>query len=300
MEDYNAFLEKKNKYIESIGFDVKKERLNNKLFDFQKDIVKWSLKKGRSALFLDCGLGKTFIQLEWANKIHQREDKPILILAPLAVTHQTVKEGEKFGIATKYVEYQSDVINGINITNYEKLHHFEPHKFIGVVLDESSILKSYTGKIRTQIIDSFIKTPYKLACTATPAPNDFMELGNHSEFLGVSTRMEMLSMFFINDTSDTGTWRLKGHAEKKYWEWVSNWAIMIANPRDLGYNECGFDLPNLNFFEYQVEAKQNLDGILFKQLAQTLEERREARKISIDERVKKCSTIIKNMLQVNA
>lgn len=292
MGDYSEFLEKKNDYIQDVGFTIEKDSLNSKLFDFQKDILIWALKKGRSALFLDCGLGKTFLQLEWSNKIYQRENKPILILAPLAVTHQTVKESEKFGIKVKYVEKQEDIINGINVTNYEKLHHFEAYKFVAIVLDESSILKSYTGKTRNQILDSFAKTKYKLACTATPAPNDFQELGNHSEFLGISTRMEMLSMFFINDTSDTGTWRLKGHAQKKYWEWVSNWAIMIANPKDLGYEECGFDLPALNFYEYQVETHQNLDGVLFKQLAQTLEERREARKISIKERVDKCKEII--------
>jgi len=290
--DYKQFLERKKIMVTASGFDINAEELNEKLFDFQKDIVKWALKKGRAAIFADCGLGKTPMQLEWSNQVHKKDNLPILILAPLAVAHQTVSEGDKFNIKVNYAENQSQIINGINITNYEKLHHFDASKFNGIVLDESSILKSYSGKTRNTIIESFNKTNYRLACTATPSPNDFTELGNHSEFLGVQTRAEMLSMFFINDTANVGTWRLKGHAEKEYWKWVSNWSIMLTNPRDLGYNQVGYDLPEIQFIQHTVEVEQNLNGQLFKQLAQTLEERRDARKISLTQRVNKCKEIV--------
>ena len=183
--NYEDFLLNKKFVLESSGFDIDKEQLNPMLYDFQKDIVRWALAKGRAAIFADCGFGKTAMQLEWADKIHKHTGGKVLVLAPLSVAPQTAREGKKFGIEVKICESQSDVIDGINITNYEKLDRFVANEFVGVVLDESSILKSFTGKVRTSIIDHFAKVPYKLACTATPAPNDYMELGNHSEFLGV-------------------------------------------------------------------------------------------------------------------
>ena len=213
--NYEEFIKSKTIEFKNYGFDISKESLNPMLFDFQKDIVRWALKKGRAAIFADCGLGKTPMQLEWANQIYKREGGKILILAPLAVATQTQREGEKFHIPVNICESQADVKEGINITNYEKLEKFVANEFIGVVLDESSILKSFTGKVRNTIIDNFRHTPYKLACTATPAPNDYMELGNHSEFLGVMTRSEMLSMYFVHDGGQTSKWRLKGHAEDK-------------------------------------------------------------------------------------
>jgi superfamily II DNA or RNA helicase len=208
----------------------------------------------------------------------------VLILAPLAVSKQTAREGRKFGVDVNICRDQSDVKPGINITNYEMLHHFDPAHFAGVVLDESGILKAYTGKYRTQIIEAFCRTPYRLACTATPAPNDHAELGNHSEFLGVMSRTEMLSMFFINDAGDTGTWRLKGHAESEFWGWMCSWAVMIRKPSDLGYDDGKFQLPALNIENTTIKCDKPLSGMLFHMPAKTLSDRRKARKESMDKR----------------
>lgn len=238
-EKYQSFIASKEFVVKESGITVDKEDLNPMLYDFQKDIVRWALIKGKAAIFADCGLGKTPMQLEWAKKVNEYTGKPVLILAPLAVSSQTVHEGEKFGIAVNICESQEDVINGINITNYEKLERFVAKEFSGIILDESSILKSFTGKVRTMIIDCFRHTPYRLACTATPAPNDFMELGNHSEFLGVMTRSEMLSMFFVHDGGETSKWRLKGHAENVFWEWMCSWAVYVNSPEDIGYDLGG-------------------------------------------------------------
>jgi superfamily II DNA or RNA helicase len=200
---YEEFLKSKETEFKSSGFEVNRDLLNDNLYDFQKDIVKWSLRKGRAAIFADCGLGKTLMQLEWASHVSKQTNGNVLILAPLAVTEQTKREGIKFGIDINICESQENIVPGINITNYEKLDRFDTKKFNGIVLDESSILKSFTGKVRTLIINKFKDTPYKLACTATPAPNDYMELGNHAEFLGVMTRNEMLSMYFVHDGGNT-------------------------------------------------------------------------------------------------
>lgn len=198
LTDYYQFLEKKKIQIRTSGFDIETDELNPKLFDFQKDIVRWALRKGKACIFADCGLGKTAMQLEWAHQVHINTFGDVLIVAPLAVAEQTKREGEKFDIPVTICRAQTDVRPGINITNYEMLQHFDASKFIGVVLDESSILKHFASKMRTLIIDTFAETEYKLACTATPAPNDYMELGNHSEFVGAMTRAEMLSMFFAH------------------------------------------------------------------------------------------------------
>ena len=268
------------------GFDIDKKQLNNSLFEYQKDIVRWSLKKGRSAIFADCGLGKTLMQLEFAQQVINRVGGSVLILAPLAVTGQTKTEGQEFGYQVNICESQEDVIEGINITNYEKLDRFVGNKFIGIVLDESSILKSFTGKIRDSIINTFRGTPYKLACTATPSPNDYMELGNHSEFLGVMTRTEMLSMYFIHDSGETSKWRLKGHAEAVFWEWMSSWAVVLDNPKNLGYEISGFDLPKLNIHQIIVDG----DKVVTEK--QTLTQRRKARKDSLELRCKAASELV--------
>jgi len=281
--DYQEFLKQKDIVDRNSGFNP--TAINPMLFPFQSAIVKWACKRGRAAIFADCGLGKTPMQLEWAKQVHTNEGKPILILAPLAVSKQTKREGEKFGISVNICESQEDVVNGINIANYEKLHKFDASSFIGIVLDESSILKSYTGKFRTQIIESFKLTPYKLACTATPAPNDFVELGNHAEFLNILSRSEMLSLFFINDTANVGTWRLKGHGEDKFWKWLCSWAVMLSKPSELGFEDNGFILPELNIIEHVIEFGKPLDGCLFPQKAETLNERRQARRESIDEKI---------------
>ena len=279
---YKDFINNKNFILENNGFDIDKSELNPSMFDFQKDIVRWALKKGRSAIFADCGMGKTLMQLEWSKKVGGK----ILIVAPLSVTTQTQREGEKFGYKVTICESQEDVQDGINITNYEKLDKFECNIFNGVVLDESSILKSYTGKIRTQIIDYFQKTPYKLACTATPAPNDFMELGNHSEFLGIMTRAEMVSMYFVHDGGQTSKWRLKRHAESIFWQWMASWAVFIDNPANLGYEVDGYDLPKLNIHEIIVDGEEPSTENL------TLTQRRQARKDSLELRCQAAANLV--------
>lgn len=284
---YEKFLAEKAIIDVPTGFEPTRE-LPGKLFDFQKDVVRWALRRGRAALFEDCGLGKSAQQLAWAQQVLEETNKPVLILAPFCVAQQTVREGKKFGIDVSLVKSDSDVsASEIYITNYEKLHKFNASNFSGVVLDESSILKSYDGATRDLIIDSFRKTQYKLACTATPAPNDFMELGNHAEFLGVMSRVEMLATFFVHDGGDTSKWRIKRHAQEDFWKWLCSWAVNIRKPSDLGYDDKGFKLPKLNMFEHIVESNQKIDGYLFALPAASLQERREARKESKAERVQK-------------
>lgn len=291
MTDYQEFLESKRISVAPSGFTP--DSLNSMLYPFQSDIDWWSLERGKAALFEDCGLGKTPQQLVWAEHVVRKYNKPVLILAPLAVSKQTVREAAKFGIEAYLANQQSDVIKpAIYVTNYEKLHHFNPFSFAGVVLDESSILKSFTGATRNQLIEAFVDTPMKLCCTATPAPNDFMELGNHSEFLGVLTRTEMLSTFFVHDGGDTSKWRLKGHAEEEYWKWVCQWAVMLRQPSDLGYDNNGFVLPPLNYHHHVVKSEKNMDGFLFPVEAQTLLERRSARRVSLNERVEMCAALV--------
>jgi len=288
-QSYDAFLQQKRIIFELSGISISKTDVNPLLFDFQRDIVVWALKKGRAAVFANTGLGKTFIQLEWARHIYQYTNLPVLILAPLAVTYQTKQEAQKLNISVQICNTMGDVIDGINITNYEKLHKFDVNKFGGIVLDESSILKSFTGKVRTQIINSFIHTQYKLACTATPAPNDHMELSNHAEFLGVMTRPEMLSTFFVHDGGDTSKWRLKGHAQKNFWNWVAGWAVMLSNPADFGYNGDKFILPPLNYHHIVVDKS----GYYIKKV-KTLSERRDARRNTINARVLTASDLAKS------
>ena len=274
--EYNDFLKNKTFVLESMGFDVDPASLNPHLFGFQRDICRWALAKGRAAVFTDCGSGKSIIQLEWAHQVSTLTGGRVLIVAPLAVVEQTRREGDKFGIPCKVCASQNDVEDGISITNYEKLDHFTANSFTGVVLDESSILKSFSGKIRNQIIQCFARTPYKLACTATPAPNDYMELGNHSEFLGVMTRAEMLAMFFVHDGGQTSKWRLKGHAEDLYWQWMASWAVFMDNPATLGYTDEGYDLPPLHVHEIVVDGDEPVVQSL------TLSQRRDARRDSLD------------------
>lgn len=288
--EYAQYLNQKE--IVDVGSGHDPGPINPMLFDFQNTITKWAIRRGRAAIFADCGLGKSPMQLEWADQVHRKENKPVLILAPLAVSKQTKREGVKFGVDVNICRSQSDVINGINITNYEMLHKFNASEFVGIVLDESSILKSYTGKFRNLIIESFNKTPYRLACTATPAPNDYMELGNHAEFLGVMTRSEMLSSFFINDASHTGTWRLKKHGESEFWKWVCSWAVMLSLPSDLGFENNGFILPDIEIHEHTIKHGKPLPGQLFVINANTLSERRQARKETIESRAKIAADLV--------
>lgn len=292
---YEDFLESKKQRAISSGFDKPKDKMNKNLFDWQKDIVFWALKKGRCALFEDCGLGKTIQQLEWAQSVSDHTKMPVLIISPLAVAEQTKREGDKFGYKVKVVRDQNQVDDGINVTNYEILDHFSASAFGGVVLDESSILKNFTSKTRTEIIDKFRDTEYKLSCTATPAPNDYMELGNQAEFCGVMSRTEMLATYFIHDGGDTAKWRLKGHAKDKFWEWLATWAVVLTNPADLGYDGRGFELPKIKTSEIIVnsEADKNADELmLLAKIAQTLGERRDARRNSLYDRCKVAAELV--------
>lgn len=286
---YDEILKQKEFKVVKSGFI--KRYVNNLLFPFQRDIVRWALRKGKCALFEDTGLGKTAQQLVWAYEVSKQTKQPVLILAPLAVSSQTIKEGKKFGVNVKLCKEQSDVVIGVNITNYEKLHKFDTSKFIGVVLDESSILKSYTGKTTNELIERFADTPYKLCCTATPSPNDYTEIGTTAEFLGVMKRSEMLSMFFINDVTSGSGWRLKGHSENDFYRWIGTWAIMIKKPSNLGYSNDGYELLSLEIVNHIVESPITTDT-LFVELAETLSERREARKNSLDKRVSKAKELI--------
>ena len=248
--NYIEFLETKKRAHTLSGFDVDTEDLNSFMFDFQKHIVKRALKVGKYAIFADCGLGKTLMQLEWANRVNKHTNKPVLILAPLAVSGQTINEGKKFNIEVRKYDGSNFPIQ---ITNYEQLGNIDCGLFSGIVLDESSILKNYTGKYKNQIIEVFKFYPYKLACTATPSPNDLNEIGNHSEFLNILDSQDMRSKWFVRDEG-MNNYRLKGHAKNDFYGWISSWATMLTNPCDLGYNETGkrFILPKLEFIEHEI------------------------------------------------
>lgn len=292
--DYKEFLRKKQFENTNYGFTITHNDINKQLFDFQKDILKWGCKKGKAALFEDCGLGKSPQQLEWARQVCNHTDGNVLIFAPLAVSKQTKREGEKFGIEVSICRTQKDVNPGINITNYEMIEHFNIELFSGIVLDESSILKGYDRYYSSTLIEKCRNTPYKLSCTATPAPNDYMELGTQCEWLGVMSRNEMLATFFIHDSGDTAKWRLKGHAQDKFWEWVAGWAVVLNKPSDLGYDDGEFTLPELRFIEHivKIEPEQEEGQMsLFATIAQTLDERRKARRNSLDKRVEKAAEI---------
>jgi superfamily II DNA or RNA helicase len=283
---YEEFI--KSKEIETIndGITFDESELNESMFPYQKDIVTWALRKGRCAIFSDCGTGKTIMQLAWADIICKHTNGKAILICPLSVAEQTRREAVKFGIKTpvKVCRNHADIIQGINITNYEILDHFDADAFNCVVLDESSILKSFTSATRNELIDAFVRTPFKLCCSASPAPNDHSELGNTVEFLGIMSRTEMLATYFIHDGSDTSKWRLKGYGEKKFWEFVATWAVCVRYPADLGYSNDGFVLPQLNLIEHIVESRPT-EGWLIARRAETLSERREARRESMDQRV---------------
>ncbi len=289
---YANFLGQKEIVARAAGFDPE-GALNPGMFPFQAAVVRWACRQGQSAIWADCGLGKTIMQLEWARQVCAQTGLPVLIFTPLAVAEQTVREGQKFGIAVNVARSAADMSDGINVTNYEKLHLFTGVGSLvgGVVLDESSCLKSDSGVTKTVLVAEFAPTPFKLCCSATPAPNDYQEIGNHSEFLGIMTRTEMLSMFFVNDASDTGKWRLKKHGQEKFWRWICSWAVMFTDPAEIGFPTPGFDLPPLNIHQVTVDGGKPYDGELFARTAETLEERRAARYASLDARVAKAADI---------
>jgi len=289
--NYTEFLNGKRISHTAAGFtDARDIELNENLFDWQRDLVHWALRVGRADLWCDCGLGKTIMTLDWARVVHERTNNNVLILTPLAVAMQTKREGEKFGIGVTVCKSAADVKRGINVANYERLDKFNPDEFGGLVCDEVSILKSYEGATRKAITDFSQRIPYRLGASATPAPNDFMELGTQSEFVGSLTRAEMLATFFVHDGGETSKWRLKRHAEDEFWKWISTWAVYIRKPSDLGYSDDGFVLPPLNIHYHAVDSKP-ADGDLFTVEARTLNERRGARRASMDERIWKAADL---------
>lgn len=265
------------------------------LFDFQRDIVNWALRRGRASLFAGTGLGKSLMELSWADAVRKETGLPVIIFTPLAVAAQMKREADKFGIECSHVYEQTN--DCIQITNYQKIDHFDLSLFGGVVLDESSILKNQSGHYRTKIIDLCRNIPYRLAATATPSPNDYMELGNHAEFCGIMSYTDMLSTFFVHDAAKTQDWRLKGHAESEFWKWMASWSIMLQNPYDLGYDGSIYELPKLHQIQHTVGAKYEASietGLLFPLEAQSMGERLKARKATIDERVKKAAEIARD------
>lgn len=260
---YDDFL--RSKFVRAAPRGFEPAAVNPKLFQWQADIVRWACQRGSAALWEDCGLGKTPQQLEWARQVCDHTGGRVLILTPLAVAAQTLREAAKFHIAAdvRVAKEQSQAGPQVTITNYERLHLFDPTAFVGVVLDESSILKAYTGATKRALLDAFKATPYRLCCTATPAPNDRMELGNHAEFLGVMPSDEMLSRWFINDSMRSGGYILRPFARDDFWRWCASWAVCIGKPSDLGYADDGFDIPPLTIREHVIESQHVPAGMLF-------------------------------------
>lgn len=290
MDRYAEFLARKAILDPATGLD-RDVTLPEALFPFQRDITAWALRRGRAALFAGTGLGKSFMELAWAEAVHRETGRDILHLAPLAVSSQLVREATKFGLSARQVRDQADCLSGTNITNYQKLEHFDLSRFGGVILDESSILKASDGHYRTALIEACAKIPFRLAATATPAPNDFMELGNHAEFLGVMSYTDMLATFFVHDGGDTRSWRLKGHAQDEFWKWMASWSVMLRRPSDLGYPNDGYDLPALHEHQHVVGLSEAPEHGFFHVPAATLQERIGARRTSVADRVAKAASI---------
>lgn len=285
-DDYAAFLAAKAIVDLPTGID-REPALPEAMFAFQRDITGWALRRGRAALFAGTGLGKTIMELGWGDAIRVETRRPILHFAPLAVSAQIVREAEKFGMRARLVTSSLDVDpDHVCVVNYQKMQHFNLADFGATVLDESSILKSVDGHYRSELIAATASVPFRLAATATPAPNDFMELGNHAEFLGVMSYTDMLATFFVHDGGDTKSWRLRGWAEDEFWKWLASWAVAFRKPSDLGYADDGYDLPPLTYHEHVVASAAPIpDGMLFAPPALTLQERLVARRESISERV---------------
>lgn len=287
---YQNYISAKLGVVNSAGIDVPLRDYS--MFPHQRDLTSWALRRGAAAIFADTGLGKSRMQIAWADTVQRETGRDVFILAPLAVAEQTVEEGGLVGVEINHARDDSDVRNGITITNYDRLHMFDASRFGAVVLDESSIIKHHAAKTLQILLDTFRETPYKLACTATPAPNDWTELGNHAEFLGVRSRAEMLAEFFVHDGGDTQTWRLKGHARQLFWRWVASWGAMVRSPADLGHDASAYALPSLTVHQHTVELEHNPEHGLFAMEAQTLMERRDARRQSLVERVRACAEIV--------
>lgn len=291
MSDYSAFV--RDKFVAhrpsgiAGGFSMP-----GSMFPHQSALTSWALRRGRAAVFADTGLGKMLIELAWADAVRKYTGMPVMIHTPLAVAAQIAAEGRRFGIEATVVREASEVTPGINITNYDRLHKFDPTIFGGIVLDESGCIKHHDTKTFNALTAAYLNTPFKLPATATPAPNDWTELGTHAEFLGICTRAEMLAEFFTHDGGDTSVWRLKGHARSIFWKWVASWGAMIRKPSDLGFDDGAYNLPPLHVHEHVVESDAPLNGMLFAMEAQTLSERRDARRASMSGRVSACAAVV--------
>lgn len=294
MSTYQEFLDTKRLVAPTVGIEIPEELISDKLFAFQKALVYWSLRKGRNGLFAGTGLGKTAMQLEWSRHVHERTNENVLILAPLGVARQTVREGEKFGIEARYCRAQSEVRRGITVTNYEMLHRFDISGFGAVVLDESSILKNFSGKVKRQLIQTFREIPLRLCCTATPAPNDVVELCNHADFLSVMSSQEMMSTFFTPKGQDSasGQFRLKGHARNDFWRWLASWSMTLSKPSDLGFSDGGFALPPLEILPSIVESDWKPSDKLFFTELHGVTERAEVRRATIEARVERTYDLV--------
>lgn len=295
LDGYLKFLSEKQTAVQESGFDVEDSDLSPQLFPFQKYCVKRALKVGRFAMFEDCGLGKTYQQLEWSQQVVNHINKPVLILAPLGVIGQTIKEGVHFGYKVNEIAlttFDQDLSAGIYITNYDNMDNIDAYLFGGVVLDESSILKNFAGKTRTALIEDFKNTPYKLCCTATPSPNDTTELCNHAEFLNIMTRNEMLAMYFVHDGGSTSDWRLKGHAQQDFWDFVSTWAVMLSKPSDIGFSDDGYILPPMNVIEDYIVTEKKDNGALFNDMAVSATDFHKELRRTIKQRLERVAEIV--------
>lgn len=288
--NYEKFISDKLGIVSSAGIDTPLR--DYALFPHQRDLTQWALRRGRAAIFADTGLGKMRMAIAWADTVVTHSGQPVIILCPLAVAQQFVAEGVLMGIEVTHIREPQDVRQGINITNYDRMHKFDMSIFGGVALDESSIIKSHASKTLALLMEQFRSTPYKLCCTATPSPNDWTELGTHAEFLGVRSRSEMLAEFFVHDGGDTSVWRLKGHARSVFWRWVASWGAMIRSPADLGHDASAYELPPMMVHHHTVEIDHNPAHGLFAREARTLSERREARRDSMAARVRACADLV--------
>ena len=289
--NYADFIERKSHVGADHGFDP--TWIPDKLFPFQRDLTAWAVRKGRAAIFADCGLGKTFMQLAWAENVARKTSGRVLVLTPLAVSFQTVKEAQSLGVDVSHCRTNISASAPISVTNYERLHHFKPTDFSAVVCDESSILKNFNGATRQAITEFMSHVPYRLLCTATAAPNDYVELGTSSEALGYMAHRHMLSMFFTHDGSDTSKWRLKGHARsQRFWRYVCSWARALRNPSDMGYDDGAFRLPTLSVRNHVVDAGEPLDEFLFDMPAVGLKEQRADLRRTISERCEMAAALV--------